>query len=863
MVVTCTAIAAIALIFYTATHLSVDTNTENLLSPDLPWRRSVAQLDREFPQLSNTLAVVIDGATPELADDAQRRLVRVLTPRTELFTEVFAIEAEPFFRHNGLLYLDRQQLQALEESLSRAQPFLGTLDESPTLTSLFTLLTRALQRPEMGFDLSAALGQISASVEAVNDGRFDRLSWAELTAGDAGAIGASTRRFIEIAPRFEFDRLLPAGHSIAGVREAVKQLQLMPEHGVTVRLTGSVAMEHEELLTAVAGAGISLGAALVMVAILLYIALRSVRLLIAAVLTLACGLIFTAAFAAAAIGHLNLISVAFGVLYVGLGIDYALYVSMEYRELLGRGEPVRTAMPQAARRMGGFMVVCAATTSIGFLAFIPTSFIAIAELGAISAFGMVMSLLMSITLLPAIIKLIPPDPKRVQLRPGIAARVLSWPTQHTRPLWIGAAVAACGALLLIPRVHFDPDPLDLRDPKSESVATFRELLKDPDTPTLTLSALAPDAASAQALAERLSALPAVKRAMTLLSFVPEDQVAKLAIISDIRTVMGPNFTDLPGPDRFRADPRDEQSLRELTDLLAAGARQPPAGSQGAGQRELLEQLQRFQATLAAQDPAAREQLLQRLRETLLGTLPLRLRDLREALQAHTVTVADLPRPLVQRWLSRDGDYRVEAWPTQVLEGVEAMRRFMDAVRSVAPQAVGPPLVILESADVVVDAFQRAFVFSFVAITLLLLAILRKPFDVFLAMLPLVFAGLFTVASMGLLGISFNFANVIALPLILGVGIDYGVYIVQRGRASAAAAADLVRSGAARAVLFGALTTIASFGNLVWARHPGTVSLGILLTLGLGFTLICALVFLPSLLFWRLRSAGQHTSEARV
>jgi predicted RND superfamily exporter protein len=164
---------------------------------------------------------------------------------------------------------------------------------------------------------------------------------------------------------------------------------------------------------------------------------------------------------------------------------------------------------------------------------------------------------------------------------------------------------------------------------------------------------------------------------------------------------------------------------------------------------------------------------------------------------------------------------------------------------------------------VVSAFRQAFVYSLIAIVLLLIVILRRAVDVLLAMLPLAFAGLFTVAGMALLGLSFNFANVIALPLILGVGIDYGLYIVQRGRESEAAAANLLRSGAARAVFFCALMTMASFGNLIWARHPGTVSLGLVLTLGLGLTLACALVFLPSLLLWRHRRISARTDEAQA
>src|SRR5919198_691152 len=204
-IVVATAILAPALAFYTVNHLSVDTNTDHLISPELPWRRAVAQLDAEFPQLGDTLVVVIDGATPELAETAEEDLLRELAPRNDLFVERFALDAEPFFRRNGLLFLDEPQLAALRSSLTRAQPFLGTLDRNPSLASLFTLLTRALERPESGFDLAPALGQIERAVGAATDGRFYRLSWSSLTASPAETLTAPTRRFIEIAPHFEFD----------------------------------------------------------------------------------------------------------------------------------------------------------------------------------------------------------------------------------------------------------------------------------------------------------------------------------------------------------------------------------------------------------------------------------------------------------------------------------------------------------------------------------------------------------------------------------------------------------------------------------------------------------------------------------
>jgi len=850
---------------YAASHLSIDTNTGHMLSADLAWRKAGQQMDQLFPQQSHTLAVVIDGATPEAANQAQAQLIEKLRADPQRFHSAFALDTEPFFRRNGLLYLEPAALRSLADQLIQAQPFLGTLTLDTSLHGLFTLLQRAESQSQDSANSSgdSAAGQpnaietqldpamklISDGISATTDGQAYRLSWQSLMGvGDPGNQG--NRRFIEVDPVLDFSQILPAADAMTALRTMIHDLQLDAAHGTRVRLTGPVALEHEELLSSASGAGIAFSVGIVLVVVLLFVALRSARLVISALITLIYGLVCTAALAALMVGHLNLISIAFGVLYVGLGIDYALYLCMQYRERLmdADGDAAR-ALRNAAADIGGFMAVCAATTSLGFLAFVPTDFTGIAELGLISSAGMFVSLLVSLTLLPALITLLPPNPARIRLRPantGTLARVLAIPYTHARALWIVAALAGICAALLAPHARFDYDPLHLRDPNSESVATFQDLLRDPSIPTLTLATLAPDEAGAKALSAKFSQLSLVSRAMSAADFVPTQQTEKLAILDDLNFTLGPGLLTA-GNAAIKSDAaQDLAALDELRSALREHGKSAAA-------QALLQQLDRFRAHCDSLSEADRALLLKQLSSALLGNLPAQLDSLRDALQAGPVTLADLPAPLKERWIapvdgkSAAGQWRVEIWPKEQLNNNAAMQRFVDQVRAAEPNATGGPVEWLESGRAIVHSFSQAFAYSAIAITLLLLVLLRSVADTLLVLIPLSLAGLLTVGGAVLFNLPFNFANVIALPLILGVGVDYGVYIVQRGRAAANSDINLLQTGTARAVLFGALITVANFGNLALSSHPGTRSMGLLLTVGLSMTVLCALVLLPSLL----------------
>ena len=836
----CAALTAAAMTT-AALKLSVDTNPANMLDSRLPWRQAEAALERAFPNSEAGLVLVIEAAEPARAAAAQAALASRLKQQLGVFSSVRAAELEPYFQQNGLLYLDVEPLQDFADGVLRAQPFLGALTREPSLAGVAGLMEKALLAPETDFDLLPALNAIAMATEAATAGQAKPMDWASLMSAPAG-LAPSPRKFIELVPVLDYGRLQPAHAPVQAIRKAIAEVQAEAAAKglgeLSIRLTGRIALEHEEIGMAFSGAVLAFSVALLLSAALLFIALRSSRLVLATVLTLLFGLALTAAFAALAVGKLNLISMAFAVLYVGLGLDYALYLAMRYRELRQQGSSHRDAVPQAAADIGGFLFVCAATTSLGFLAFVPTSFTGIAGLGLISGAGMFISLIASLTLLPALLTLWTPSaPAPAKNRPRLDA-LLEWPYRHSRRIWRGMAVLVLLAAVIAPRARFDFDPLHLRDPKSESVSTFRDLLADPALPTLTLSAIVADHKEAAAVAAKLRPIPEVRQVLTLADLVPKGQAEKLDIIDELAFSLGPALaTD--GELLVVARAEDAAALDRLEVAMQQAAAQwsGPRAKAAARLASALEKLQ------SGPRPVERIALL---RGNLLDGLSTQVTALRQLLLAKVVTAEDLPPWLRARWLAEDGRQRVEIAPRAVLDDNEATRAFVRAVRHVEPRVSGPPVGMIEAGLAVVQSFQQAFLYSAGAISLLLLILLRSFRDTLLVMLPLAAAGLLTMAASVLTSTPFNFANVIALPLLLGVGVDYGVYLVQQSR-RLPAEVNLLKTGATRAVLFGALVTMANFGDLMLAGHPGMVSMGLLLTVGLGVILICTLVLLPSLI----------------
>jgi len=846
-------------VYYASQNLGMNTDRAGMLSARLPFRLNYADYTRAFPQYVDTMLLVIEGDTPELARAAAGRLANRLARDDTLFKTVLRPGAAFFDRH-AFLYLDLPELRQSADDLAQVQPFLGTLAQDQTLRGLLHMLTQALDAVDEGekLDLSPLLKALDEGLDAQRAGRFHRLSWQGLMLGNI-APDAGARQFILAQPRLDYGNWLAAAPALNALEELKHTMALEGSHGVALRVTGAAAMEYDEMQSVARGAGVGAVLSFVAVMLVLLAGVRSSRMVAASVATLLVSLMITAGFAAVAVGHLNLISVAFAVMNIGLGADYAIHLCLRYRELNTRGANQTNVLRTAGSHVGASLALAAATTAVGFFAFVPTAYAGVSELGLIAGAGVFISLITSLSLLPALLTLFPSRASGdiSSASSGSASSgsesfgrytdaVAAFPRRHARAILCIALVLAAVAALSLPFASFDYNPLNLRDPDNESVAAFQDLVDSDATPPWSISILEPDAAAAARVAERLRELPGVSRAISLPDHVPEEQARKLAIIDDMRLIMG--LTLMTGA---QTDPPSYAEQRAvLEDFQAALARHLQSGATPrwpALSARLRANIKRLLGNLKAATPAAAGQSLAALDRSLLATLPDTLQLLDTALKAGPVSLKTLPPSLAVQWRTSDGAYRVEVFPEQDLSDSEALRSFVAQVSAVAPHATGLPVISLKAGEAVVAAFQQAFVTSLLVIAVLLLLLMRGPRDALLVLAPLLLGGALTGAVVVLTGHTFNFANIIALPLLLGIGVDNGIHMMHRLRSQPGSYATLLRTSTARAVFYSALTTIVSFGSLAFSTHPGTASLGLLLTVGVLLTLIVTLIVLPALL----------------
>ncbi len=815
-------------------NLGINTDTANMIAPELEWRQDYTAFREKFAIRDRNIVIVVDAAIVEDAEAAALILAERLRESPGLYRGVFVPGAGEFFERYGLLYLDVDELESLTDRLAQAQPLIGRLQQQPSGAEFVGVLSEMVERDAT--DTDALYAEVAHVFDAVARDQDRALSWQALI---GGVRDESARRYVLLQPVQDFSLPRPAAVAMEGIREVVAELSGTVPDDVRIRITGTVAMEHEEMTSVTRGATVAGLSALLLVAAVLYAALRSVALLVMSIATLLVGLLATAAFAAAAVGSLNLISVAFAVLYIGLGVDFILHIGLRMNELRGDGVGLDDAIIATVGGVGTSLVICSVTTAAGFYAFIPTPFSGVSELGLISGTGMFLSLIVSITLLPALMSVFLRDDARVR-RPWLGTGRLSFLFDHPRVILISAIAIAILSAVLLPRIGFDRNPVNLRDPDTESVQTLLELASDGDAVPLNMVALTPDEATANEWSRALAELDEVDSVATSASLVPLDQDTKLLLMEDIGLLLGPGFADFA-----LAEPDPDELLAALGVL---DARIAAVSSPASGLAALGSSLRSLLVGIDSESEMERRANLAGLDSALLRTLPAQLGRVETALElADAVTLADLPPELIDRWIAADGTRLIEILPAVDVTDNAQSERFVSSVRSVVGSATGLPVVYEEAGRTVARSFELALTYALILISVILLIFLSRLSDALLVIVPVVLAAGATAAATVAIGLEFNFANVIALPLLLGVGVDNGIHIVHRMRSEPPPDGNLGATSTSRAVLASGLTTIASFGNLAFASHLGMSSMGQVLTIGMIATIAATLILLPALL----------------
>lgn len=836
--------------YYAITAFSMNSDTSLLIRQDTDWKQVNRAFVDTFPQYDQNTFVVVSGTRPNQVSVVARRLAGQIRSNDGVFRTVYSPASNQFVQEHALLYLEPDTLNDTISTLADAQPFLTAVATDNSLRSVFQLVLDALNSNEtLPTGFTRMLDALSSTAEQALTGDSKPISWRD----ELFQVEDDTfYQVIFVQGQQNFGEDLPNAMIIEALQSAITSFSHPYREDVTIRLTGQVPLEHQEIVSAMDSAQLAGTLALAILVVVLVWGVRSIWIIAAIYLTMIVGLIWTAAFAMLAVGQYNTISIIFLVMFIGLGVDFAVHLCLKYQEARLRHEKI-VALIETGTELGPAIMLCGVTSAIGFLAFVPTEYIGLGEMGIISGGGMVIAVVVTLTLIPAFFALTgdPRPATDVPFASLLVSAVVKHPKQ-TSYITLGIAVVLT---VVASQASFDYSTLSLKDPKSEAMITLRELQREDIITDFALTYVADDLDEANNTRGKLEALEVVSDVKTPTDYLPVDQEENLYILEDARFFLDSLFAPQPAP-----VPWGDADLRLMlssinTALQNSLQNTAPNPATSNTSRELETSLTRLQKAVSdLQDASPDTRAL--YSDLIVPPLKSEIEWLKTALTPEPVTLSNLPVELQERLIAKDGRAVVSITPAEDVVPVEAMRRFTTEVMAVVPEVTGRPVLDLGIGDIVITAFQTAILIAVSLIFLILLMTLRSLVDSILVFIPLAMTAMLTLSVSVLIDLPLNMANVVVIPLIFGLGVDNGIHIVKRFHQSSDVGA-LVHSSTPKAVFLSNLTTLGTFCALSFSSHQGIYSIGVLLTIALASLMLLTLVSLPALLATFSRPGSTH------
>jgi uncharacterized protein len=855
--------------FYTKAKLEFLTGRDQLMPANTSFNRDYQAYRAEFGD-QEEIVVVMESSDSALAGRFGERLAGRLTADRRHFRDVFFPFGLAFFQQNGLLLMPKEELAVFTANLAKAAPTLKALAAAPSVQTLFTFLTTEMESYLK--DPSAAgngerLDSLVFMLGALGDGigsfakgggaglSLESVMFRRADGGESSFAAAGRQQVLTVLPVKDETSFKQSAAAITALRAEIAALKKLPEfREVTVGLTGTPVLEHEEMATSERDITLATVITLVLTVVLLLIAFRGLLNTVAAMISLAVAISLSFGFATLAVGHLNILSSVFAVMLIGIGIEYGIQLVLRYQEELGRGLDKPAALGLALTRNGWAIVMAAATVAAAFATFAFTDFKGIAELGIIAAGGIVICVLVTFTTLPSLLALFPARPPKP--RDGAAEpRWQQWLFGHPRIILAAVLLLSVACVYPLSTSEFDYNLMNLQARGVESVTYAYKLMRSRENAGYFAVVTAATRDEAGAKVKALEKLPSVDHVVWADTFVPDDQAEKLRLLTAARSRL-----DGIRPAAYEEDLRlmelptvfeNFHTTVERLKVNLENGQQPAAMPVGV----FLATLDRFFAVLEKEKDKNAVGMLKDFQGGMLADLPGRIDLLRKSLSAAPVAAADVPPELTQRFVGKNGKYLLQVAPKEEIFARRPLKRFLDEVRSVDPAATGEPVMVYESMTVLRDSYTRAFLFAIFAIAGILFLTFRSIRYTVIGLVPLIVGILFMVAGMRLCGISFNSANVIVLPLVLGIAVDSGIYLINRYRREDETPRQVLLSSTGVGVFLNTLTIMASFGALMVARHQGVFSIGAVMCLGMVACQIAFIVVLPAVLtLWGRRSA---------
>ncbi len=871
-------------VFYTVRHLTMRTSRSELVAGDQRLIKLSEEIDKEFGSRDN-FVVVVENGQPGRATAFAEALARELRQYPKQIPEIFYRVDPKNLKQWALLYLDTAELGLLRTNLLERRREFTALAAEPRLAGFFQVVNEEITRTMIGElftgyledkpdreklpDLSllnATLKQLylqlqdgvpyQSPLKAILPGELSDLS-------QEGYFFTDNNKYLLFLVTSQEDGYSTSEESLRLLRGAVSRVKASFP-GLQVGVTGPAALEDDEMSSAMADVNLASWISLVAQMLLIVLFFRSLKRTLVQGLVLVIGLCWTFGVATLVVGHLNLLSIVFAPLMLGITVDFGIHWYCRLEEETAGGKQCRAEdFHRTARGASPGILYAALAAVVSVLPLVFTGFKGLAELGLIITLGILLYIFASLVLLPAlalVTEKCPPEP--VEVEPP--SRPEPFLSIHWRrpgvPMAIGLLVVAIGVVSLF-HVPFDLNPLNLQNQATESVVYELKLIKDSRYSTSYGTIIACDLGDLPVKAEALKKLDTVSHVESILSFLPTHVEAKQEMLQDFTPIItGINF---PGTVTHPSSPLELAGILGRVRFKLAQAAEAHWKPENKPTQEQLDEANSLLARLAPLLNSPTPGTAARL-AVFEGQFFADLKEKWDLLQANVRAmgappgIADLPRDVRERFISPQGNYLIRVFPSQDIWNTAPLTKFVQDLRTIDPDVVGDPVLLYVFTLAFRDACLWAAGVALLGIALLLWFLLRSLKLTLLAMIPLWVGTALTLSLMWLLGIPFNQANVLFLPLILGEGIEYGIIILVRWQMEESARAITLPAGTAKGVLLAALTTAVGFGSLMISGHRGTFSLGLLSTVGSLSVLLAALSVLPALL--RLLAGTQAESR---
>lgn len=888
-------VLALACVVITVGFLKFDPDQNNLVSPNLEYQQNFLRLQKAFPEQGNDLSVVVQSDDPEKNRQFIERLAAKMIPETNLFQDVFYEHYLPAMGTKALYFVPDTNLVSIQSTLQNELPFIMQFTQTSNLTTFFEQIN-TMFRTSSG-ETNAETDSLIQSLPLLA-GILDQATTSMNTSGRPPSPGVaslfSTNNVSDIYVTFDSNRVflltthppvaesantLPTiwsllkdaispragpsgdvtGDAIDRLRELIRETQLEVP-GVNVGLTGEPVLDNDQMTQSQKDTTVASVVSLVLCSIIFIYGYNETGRPIKAAFCLIIGMLYTLAFSALTVGHLNVLTITFVPMLIGLAIDFGVHLITRYEEELRHGRFKRTSLRKAIVFTGQGIFTGALTTAGAFLAMVFTDFRGIREMGIICGGGLLLCFVVMMTLLPVLLLRGRQNVIDRRMKEDIArARIENiW---LERPVWVLGFTLVLSALAATQiyrgKVKFDYNLMQMQSPTLSSVVYEQLLFRSAGQSLLSAAFLATNLDQAIALEDKIGKLTTVADIEpppdVLENFIESNQVRKLPLITSIKETVAPlNFSP---PDTRPVD-LDDLSARLYSLYGYCGAALEQIGTNDpalSSQLNLLRQsIETFRTTMLSGDPealAGHARKLGEFQQAFFNDIHDTFESFKTQNTSSTLTVNDLPVALRDQFVSPDGQYLIQVFPkTDVWQrkNQEAFIGQMRAIDSYMNKYVtGTPVQLYEYESLLEKSYVMAAWYALIAIAFMVFVHFRSLTAVILSLLPVAIGSLWLCGLMGWFDISFNLANIMTLPLVIGIGVTNGIQILNRF-AEERTPGILSRS-TGKAVLVSGLTAISGFGSLILAEHRGIRSLGQVMAMGIALCMIAALTFLPAFL----------------